>query len=85
MALIDDVKISLGITTDDTDIMKSIDLKIKAVQVYLTNAGATEASINTELGTSCIVIGVNDMLNQKAGEMKFSPAFKILANQVCRG
>lgn len=85
--LLTDVKASLGITIDDEMINKSIELKINAVKTYLRNAGA-DIEEDKELTNDiigCITIGVNDLLNNKAGDTKFSPAFNILAMQICRG
>lgn len=84
--LLADVKAELGITINDEGIDKSIEMKIKAVKGYLLNAGAKidENNLSGEV-VSCIAIGVNDLLNNKAGETKFSPAFNMFAMQICRG
>lgn len=79
---IDEVKKAMGITIIDEDLDNKIALKMLAVEQYLKGAGAT--NLNNELGIACIAVGVNDLLNEGAGETKFSPAFTILANQVCR-
>ncbi len=83
--MLNDVKSYLGITAEDSDLDSSINLKISAVKSYLITGGAAVKTLESEIGTACIAIGVNDLLNQKAGESKFSPAFKLLANQICRG
>jgi hypothetical protein len=75
----------LGITTDDEDIIANIRGKVKAVKLFLMNAGAKIGEEITEDIVSCIAIGVNDLLNNKAGETKFSPAFNMIAMQICRG
>ena len=75
----------LGITTDDEDIIANIREKVKAVKLFLMNAGAKIGEEITEDIVSCIAIGVNDLLNNKAGETKFSPAFNMIAMQICRG
>ena len=75
----------LGITTDDEEVIANIRGKIKAVKLFLTNAGAKIGEEVTEDIVSCIAIGVNDLLNNKAGETKFSPAFNMMAMQICRG
>lgn len=85
MVLLNDVKSYLGITAEDSDLDSSLNLKIAAVKSYLITGGAVTKTLESEIGTACIAIGVNDLLNQKAGESKFSPAFKLLANQICRG
>ncbi|MBS4958914.1 MULTISPECIES: hypothetical protein [Clostridium] len=83
--LLENVKAELGITINDELIDKNIILKINAVKGYLENGGA-KIDINNISGEtlSCIAIGVNDLLNNKAGETKFSPAFNMLAMQICR-
>lgn len=83
--LLENVKAELGITINDELIDKNIILKINAVKGYLENGGA-KIDINNISGEtlSCIAIGVNDLLNNKAGETKFSPAFNMLTMQICR-
>ena len=85
MALLDDVKCNLGITVSDPDIDSSINNKINAVKGYLVDGGAVITDSPSELAVACISIGVNDLLNNNAGETKFSPAFVMLAKQICRG
>lgn len=75
----------LGITTDDEQVINNIKGKIRAVNQFLLNAGLKIKDDNKEEVFACISIGVNDLLNNKSGETKFSPAFKMLAMQVCRG
>lgn len=85
--LLDDIKESLGIITDDSEIDKNLTLKINTVKMYLKKGGADIPDNDEEISDTvkgCIAIGVNDLLNNKAGETKFSPAFNILAMQVCR-
>lgn len=81
---ISDVKNTMGITIEDADFDLSLVTKITAVETYLANAGAKVETIGSQLGLMCVSIGVNDLLNQGAGETKFSPAFTMLANQICR-
>lgn len=85
MAILDEVKGNLGITVNDPDINLNIINKIAAVKVYLTNGGAVITDTPSELVVACISIGVNDLLNNNAGETKFSPAFDMIAKQICRG
>lgn len=84
--LLKSVKLALGITIEDEDINSNIKLKIKAVAIYLANGGAIlpekEEDYNDNL-ISCIAIGVNDLLNNSSGETKFSPAFSLMATQIC--
>lgn len=91
--LVSKVKEALGITTDDTVVNSNIRLKTITAKEYLIKAGAlhmkTDPVTNengiSDIDVSCIAIGVNDLLNCKAGETKFSPAFVTLAMQICRG
>lgn len=83
--LLEDVKASLGITFDDTLINSNLTLKINATKNYLVRGGlkiTDEEELDPEI-IGCIATGVNDLLNSKAGETKFSPAFKMLAMQLC--
>ena len=85
--LLDDIKESLGLITNDSEIDKNLILKINTVKMYLKKGGADIPNNDEEISDiikGCIAIGVNDLLNNKAGETKFSPAFNILAMQVCR-
>ena len=74
----------LGISAYDDEVIRNIRGKVKAVKQFLINAGAKIEENITEDILSCISIGVNDLLNNKAGETKFSPAFNMMAMQVCR-
>lgn len=75
----------LGITTDDEEVIRNIEGKIRAVKQFLINAGMKIKDDNKEEVYACISIGVNDLLNNKSGETKFSPAFNMFAMQICRG
>lgn len=81
---VEDVKNTMSLTIEDTDFDLSLKTKIIAVEMYLSNAGASPETIGSQLGLMCVSVGVNDLLNQGAGETKFSPAFTMLANQICR-
>lgn len=80
--LLADVKSALGITVEDDDVDRNIRMKISTVKVYLLNAGM-KSDISNDSIVGCVAVGVNDLLNNKAGETKFSPAFNILAMQIC--
>lgn len=83
--LLESVKNYLGILTDDIDVNRNLILKINAVKIYLINAGLIiiDNNYNEEV-IACIATGVNDLLSNKTGETKFSPAFTMLAMQLCR-
>lgn len=89
--LLKKVKNSLGITIDDPDINNGIKLKIQGTIGYLNDGGATipDEDVDyvdiTPKMINCIAIGVNDLLNNKAGVTSFSPAFHMFAMQICRG
>ncbi len=83
--MLEDIKKILGITSDDEDINRQLELKINAVVDYLANAGASYSAIQSNAGITCVALGVNDLLNNKAGETKLSPAFNIFALQITRG
>lgn len=85
MTLLQDVKAQLGITIDDVDIDYGIEMKINAVKGYLIDGGADITEPVTPKVSACIAVGVNDLLNSKAGGTDFSPAFHLLARQICRG
>ena len=75
----------LGITTEDEEVIRNIKGKIRAVKQYLINGGLQIKEDSKEEVFACISIGVNDLLNNKSVDTKFSPAFKMLAMQICRG
>lgn len=91
--LLTKVKEQLGITTTDALVDSNIKLKAIAAKGYLINGGASHMKTDpvtleynlTEIDIACIAIGANDLLNNKAGETKFSPAFTTIALQICRG
>ena len=84
--LVENVKEYLGITTNDEDVTRDILIKANAVKNYLIKAGAKIDENNyDEAIIACIATGVNDLLNNKAGDTKFSPAFNMLAMQICVG
>ena len=91
--LVAEIKKSLGITTDDPLVLANIKTKAIAAKNYLVKGGALHMKADSvtikyklsEEDITCIAIGTNDLLNNKPGETKFSPAFILLAQQICRG
>jgi hypothetical protein len=63
--------LSVGGTYNDTQLQ----IKTIAVKEYMLNAGVSQTRIETDLGIACITIGVMDLWNLTAGEVKFSTAF----------
>lgn len=56
--------------------------KLVAVKSYLRGAGVTPEMLEDPLAISVIVMGVSDLWEVKSGEVKFSPAFFTLSNQL---
>lgn len=66
----------LGITTEDEEVIRNIKGKIRAVKQYLINGGLQIKDDSKEEVFACISIGVNDLLNNKSGDTKFSLLLK---------
>ncbi len=80
--LLDRVKEVLAITSDDELLNKNLSSKIETIKQYFINGGAKIEDDVPDIVVGAIAIGVNDLMNNKAGEAKFSPAFNILAKQI---
>ena len=79
--IVEGVKESLGIISDDTDINNQIRGKAIAVMNYINNGGGNITSENaTEYEIQAIALGVNDLLNQNGSE--FSEGLKAMAAQI---
>ena len=79
--IVEGVKESLGIISDDTDINNQIRGKAIAVMNYINNGGGNITPENaTEYEILAIALGVNDLLNQNGSE--FSEGFKAMAAQI---
>lgn len=86
--LLEKVKDYLGITIDDEGVDRNLSIKIEAIRGYLIAGGATHLKDSKNISDktiACLATGVNDLLNEKAGETKFSLAFTTLAMQICAG
>jgi hypothetical protein len=59
--------------------------KIKAVTMFMTNAGVSSENLGNDLAIGAIVLGVSDLWELKTGEVKFSPVFYIIVNQLALG
>ena len=66
----------LGITTEDEEVIRNIKGKIRAVKQYLINGGLQIKEDSKEEVFACISIGVNDLLNNKSGDTKFTLLLK---------
>lgn len=84
--LLEKVKSQLGITSQDEQLNKNLQIKIEAIKEFLIQAGAKiDDSCVSDRVITCISIGVNDLLNTKAGEIRFSPAFNMFTQQIAGG
>lgn len=75
-------KIGLGIDVDTTDLDGPVKQKIVAVQSFLKNGGVKDEVLLSDAAIGAIVVGVTDLWDLKSGEIKFSPVFYTLANQL---
>ena len=71
-------KIGLNIPVESEDFDDILEQKIGAVKRYMKRAGVTEENMDLAV----IVLGVTDLWNTKAGEVKFSPVFDTLVVQL---
>jgi len=63
----------------------AIKQKLLAVRAYLLGAGVKAKRLDSDLGVAVTVVGVTDLWNLNAGEIKFSPIFNTLATQLALG
>ncbi|MEY9980075.1 hypothetical protein [Lysinibacillus sp. RC79] len=63
----------------------AIKQKLLAIRAYLLGAGVKTKRLDSDLGIAVMVIGVTDLWNLNAGEIKFSPVFRTLATQLALG
>jgi len=80
--LLEQCKIGLGFEIEDVDFNKRIKQKMLQVKMVMKKAGVSDEDITSELGIGAIVIGISDLWDLKAGEIKFSPAFLTLTTQL---
>jgi hypothetical protein len=76
---------AMSMFEEDEDVKKTIKSKVLAVRSYLIGSGANikdNENIDDEV-INCMAIGVNDLLNGKPGDVKFSPGFNVLAMHIC--
>lgn len=80
------VKQYIGAIIEDEAVNAQIMLKLNAVIQYLNDGGAVIAFESiTDKQICCVAMGVNDLLNSGSGATSFSPAFDIIAKQICGG
>lgn len=75
-------KIGLGFEVEDEDFDKRIKQKMLQVMMFMKKAGVSDENLKSELGIGVIVIGISDLWDVSAGEIKFSPAFFTLTTQL---
>lgn len=78
-------KTGLGIPTSSTAFDGVITQKLLAVKSYMRSAGVSDVTMSDDVAVGIIVMGVADLWNLGAGEIKFSPAFFTLLTQLSFG
>ncbi|MBU5214489.1 hypothetical protein M3685_16050 [Heyndrickxia oleronia] len=84
-ALLKEIKKGLSITADSTAFDDLINQKLLAVKMFMKNAGVSEENMTSDLAIGVIVMGVSDLWELKSGDVKFSPVFFTLVNQLALG
>lgn len=80
--LLAECKKGLGIQEDTTGFDGVLSQKVTAVKSFMKRAGVSDETLNSEDAVGVIVMGVGDIWNQEAGEVKFSPAFITMTAQL---
>jgi hypothetical protein len=80
--LLIECKNGLGIPVASTAHDSVLTQKLQIVKAFLLGAGATEEKLASPVAVGAIVCGVTDIWNLEGGNIKFSPLFFILANQI---
>jgi hypothetical protein len=80
--LLNECKTGLGISLDSTAFNSLLSQKIGAVKSFMKNAGVSDAKMDDDLAIGVIVMGVSDLWQTQGGEVRFSPAFNTLLNQL---
>lgn len=75
-------KVKAGLSVSGTYNDTVLTQKTLAVTNYMTNAGIDETNLYSDVGVACICIGVTDLWNLSSGEIKFSPVFGMLVEQL---
>ena len=81
--LLEECKKGLGI--DGAGLDPLLNQKLIAVKAFMIGAGVAEEKIISDLGIGVVVMGVTDLWELKSGEVKFSPVFFTLVNQLSAG
>ncbi|MBU7320281.1 hypothetical protein [Paenibacillus oleatilyticus] len=80
--LLIECKKGLDISLDNASLDNVLTQKLRAVKVYMKNAGVSDSMLNSDLAIGCLVVGVTDLWNLKGGDVAFSPVFHVLLAQI---
>lgn len=83
--LLNECKKGLNIPLESTAFDSVIKQKLLAVKQFMIGAGVKGERLESDLAVGVIVMGVTDLWEIKAGEVKFSPAFLTLLTQLAAG
>lgn len=83
--LLEECKKGLGFEIDDPDFDRRVKQKMLQVKMFMKGAGVSDENLTNDLGIGVIVMGISDLWDIKAGEIKFSPAFFTLTTQLASG
>ncbi|MDP4095469.1 hypothetical protein OIN60_01510 [Paenibacillus sp. P96] len=75
-------RIGLGMSPSTTAMDGVIEQKMLAVKSIMRGAGVSEKMLDDPLAVGAIVVGVTDIWNLSAGEIKFSPVFYTMITQL---
>lgn len=81
--LLIECKKGLGMSLETNEaIDNAIKQKLLAVKSFMVGAGVSEEILKDDLAIGATVMGVTDLWDLNAGEVKFSPAFFMLVTQL---
>jgi hypothetical protein len=83
--LLSECKKGLSIPLESQDFDSLLNQKLLAVKLHMKTAGVTDDKLTNDLAVAVIVMGVSDLWELKAGEVKFSPVFFTLVSQLAMG
>lgn len=83
--LLEECKKGLTIPVESTAFDPILLQKVLAVKLFMKSAGVSDENMSNDLAVGVIVMGVTDLWELKAGDIKFSPAFFTLVNQLAMG
>jgi len=75
-------KVKTGLSISGTQNDAVLTQKMLAVTNFITNAGVNDEQLSSDLGVACICVGVSDLWELTAGDIKFSPVFGKLVEQL---